>query len=108
MKVLVKFDLESEISDEKDVVKLGGGGELFYLPGKHGKFRLEFREHLGNFREHFASLFGNFIQQKGKAEVLGAFSSGSFFYEILWDFVGCAKCCSQGLPASGLPSPASV
>ena len=50
------------------------GGGLFYLPGKHETFRVEFR---GKFRRKFRKLrfkfrdfFGNFVQQKGGAKVL--------------------------------------
>ena len=51
------------------------GGGLFYLQGKHGKFRREFRgkfrskfrRKFQEFRFNFATFFGNFVQQKGGA-----------------------------------------
>ena len=51
------------------------GGGLFYLPGKHGKFRRgfqgkfrsNFRGTFGNFVSNFATFFGNFVHQKGGA-----------------------------------------
>ena len=74
MKFLVKFDLgfdlKFEISDGKKLVKFGR--RTFDLPGKHGKFRREFRgkfrRNFGNFVSNFATFFGNFIQQKGGAK----------------------------------------
>ena len=74
MKLLVnldlKFDLKFEISDRKNLVKLGGG--LFYLPGKHGENFGNISEQIsgnfGNFVSHFATFFGNFVQQKGGAK----------------------------------------
>ena len=73
VKLDLEFDLKSEISDGKKLVKFGGG--LFGLAGKvgksrrdsRGKFRSRFR---GKFRKlcfKFRDFFGNFVQQKGGA-----------------------------------------
>ena len=50
------------------------GGGLFYLTGKHeqfrGEFRSKFRRKFRKLRFKFRDVFGNFVQQKGGANLL--------------------------------------
>ena len=98
MKFYLEFDLKFEISDGKNLVKLGG---RTFLPARkarkfqgrfRGKFRSKFRgKFRGNFVSNFATFFGNFVQQKGGANAI--------VYRLLFS-------CIEGyraIPAQGPP-----